>query len=70
MRALDAELELLLAPPRDRPVAGPWVWLAALSLGPVELPEPGQCAAAAERVGPAHGRRQRRTVRPGDAEPH
>jgi hypothetical protein len=37
---MDAELELLLSPPRPVGAASPWVWLAALSLGPVELPDP------------------------------
>jgi hypothetical protein len=39
VRSLDAELELLLGPPRPPAPTGPWVWLAALSLGPIELPE-------------------------------
>ena len=39
VRSLDAELELMLGPPRPAAPTGPWVALAALSLGPVELRE-------------------------------
>jgi hypothetical protein len=39
VRSLDAELERLLNPTRSPAPAAPWLWLAALSLGPVDLPK-------------------------------
>jgi hypothetical protein len=67
VRSIDGDLELLLTPARTPPPTGPWVWLASLSLGPVELPDPLVCASRPERVAHRHGRRERRAVRTGDA---
>jgi hypothetical protein len=51
VRSIDGDLELLLAPPRTPPSGGPWVWLAALSLGPVELPDPLPLRSCRRRTG-------------------